>query len=54
MTNEATNCACSDCTCEVTENHKVVQDGKLFCSDACANGHPNGTGCCNNTCECHG
>ena len=47
-------CACPDCKCDVTPGHQVAKDGKDFCSEACANGHATGEGCCNNTCSCHG
>jgi len=51
---ESTTCACSDCECKVEEGHRVVSDGKEFCSDACATGHANGEGCCDGHCHCHG
>ncbi|MEM7697176.1 MAG: metallothionein [Verrucomicrobiota bacterium] len=49
-----TQCACSDCTCEISQGHHVVKDGKDFCSEACATGHVSGDGCCNGACDCHG
>ncbi len=49
-----TKCACPDCKCEVREGHHVEKNGKEYCSQACADGHKSGEGCCNNTCHCHG
>ena len=33
---------------------RVTKDGKAFCCDACANGHPDKAGCDHAGCECHG
>ncbi len=30
-------CECNACTCEVEESKAVKKDGKLYCSDKCAN-----------------
>jgi hypothetical protein len=51
---DATACACPDCQCEVTEGHHVSRNGKEYCSEACADGHTSGAGCCKNSCQCHG
>ena len=48
-----TQCACESCECMVNTDSAVQKDGKYYCSDACANGHPNGTGCGHAGCECH-
>lgn len=40
-------CACSDCDCAVAE-------GQQFCSDSCANGHQDGSGCGHDHCGCAG
>ncbi|MEO0444982.1 MAG: metallothionein [Verrucomicrobiota bacterium] len=51
----ATVCACPDCKCEVSDGHQVIVDGKNYCCDACANGHPSGgSGCCDGACACRG
>ncbi len=49
-----TTCACTDCTCKVSDDTAVKKDGKAYCSDACAQGHPDGKGCGHEGCECHG
>ncbi|TAG07611.1 MAG: metallothionein [Verrucomicrobia bacterium] len=49
-----TKCACTDCECEVREGHHVAKNDKDYCSEACADGHPSGEGCCENSCHCHG
>ena len=51
---ESSNCACPDCRCEVSDGNRVASDGKEFCSEACANGHASGAGCCENSCQCQG
>lgn len=53
-TSTSSKCACPDCQCEVREGHHVVNNGKDYCSQACADGHKSGEGCCQNTCHCHG
>lgn len=30
-------CACDPCGCEVDDSNAVKKDGKLYCSDKCAN-----------------
>ena len=49
-----TKCACPDCKCDIRSGHDVLKNGKHYCSEACATGHKNGQGCCNNSCQCHG
>ncbi|MEQ9672007.1 metallothionein [Coleofasciculus sp. G2-EDA-02] len=48
-----TQCACDSCECMVSNDSAVQKDGKYYCSDACANGHPNGAGCGHSGCACH-
>ncbi len=45
-------CACEQCLCIVAPESAVEKDGKYYCSDACANGHPNGAGCGHSGCGC--
>jgi hypothetical protein len=48
-------CACPGCNCTVQPETPFRKGALLFCSDACAKGHPNGEPChagCG--CECHG
>ena len=47
-------CACSDCVCIVNIDDALQQDGKNYCSEACANHHEDGSGCGHTGCECHG
>lgn len=46
-------CACPDCLCIVDLNDAIKKDNKYYCSDACAQGHPEGAGCSHAGCECH-
>jgi metallothionein len=47
-------CACESCLCIVsTDVSTILKDDKYYCSDACANGHPNGHGDCGHKgCNC--
>jgi hypothetical protein len=45
-------CACSDCNCKADD--AFTKESKSYCSKACATGHIDGEGCCNNSCNCHG
>jgi hypothetical protein len=48
-------CACPDCHCTVQLDTPFRNGALLFCSDACAKGHPHQEPChagCG--CECHG
>ncbi|MEL7026692.1 MAG: metallothionein [Pseudomonadota bacterium] len=47
-------CACDDCLCIVDMNDAVKSEGQNYCSDACANGHPDGSGCGHTGCKCDG
>jgi metallothionein len=51
----ALQCACPACNCTVHPETPFRLGERLFCSDVCAKGHPNGEPChagCG--CECHG
>lgn len=53
MTTETkVKCACEPCGCVVSPATAVEKDGKYYCSDACANGHPDGAGCGHSGCGC--
>ncbi|MEM6576946.1 MAG: metallothionein [Pseudomonadota bacterium] len=45
-------CACDSCLCIVDINDAVKKNDQNFCSDACADGHPNGAGCGHSGCGC--
>ncbi|MCP9841628.1 metallothionein [Synechococcus sp. CS-1325] len=45
-------CACPGCHCSVQPETLFRIGDKLFCTDACAKGHPNGEPCCN-SCDCN-
>ena len=46
-------CACQKCSCSVSPESAVKKNGKLYCSVACAEGHPDGMGCGGPKCHCH-
>ncbi|MDJ1171968.1 metallothionein [Roseofilum sp. BLCC_M154] len=46
-------CACESCSCKVDETTGVKKNGQVYCSEACANGHPDGSGCGHEGCDCH-
>ncbi|MBF2098128.1 MAG: metallothionein [Gloeomargaritaceae cyanobacterium C42_A2020_066] len=49
----STQCACSNCICPVSAATAVVVEGKLYCSETCAQGHPDGHhGCGHTGCHC--
>ncbi|WP_309735390.1 metallothionein [Chamaesiphon sp. OTE_75_metabat_556] len=54
MTNATqVKCACnSSCLCNVSLETAVLKDGKSYCSQACADGHPNGQTCGRSGCTC--
>lgn len=35
-------CACESCLCIVDLNSAIQKEGKSYCSQACADGHPQG------------
>ncbi|WP_448596695.1 metallothionein [Thermoleptolyngbya sp.] len=46
-------CACESCLCIVSLEGAIQKDGKYYCSNACADGHPNGHGDCGHAgCGC--
>ena len=45
-------CACDTCVCIVNIDDAVKKDGQNFCSDTCAEGHPDGSGCGHAGCAC--
>ena len=45
-------CACDTCVCIVNIDDAVKKEEKNFCSDACADGHPDGSGCGHSGCAC--
>lgn len=53
MTVSQMKCACEPCLCIVTLNQGTIEkDGKYYCSEACAKGHPDGEGCGHQGCGC--
>lgn len=48
----AMKCACEKCLCVVSLEDAVTKDGKNYCCEACANGHPNDKGCEQTGCGC--
>jgi hypothetical protein len=48
-------CACPSCLCIVDIVSAIQKNNQYFCSDACAQGHKEGTtGCSHSGCGCHG
>ncbi|MBW4420877.1 MAG: metallothionein [Myxacorys californica WJT36-NPBG1] len=47
-------CACEPCLCIVTPDDSATEkDGKYYCSQVCADGHPDGHGDCGHKgCNC--
>ncbi|MEM0921608.1 MAG: metallothionein [Pseudomonadota bacterium] len=45
-------CACDSCVCIVEIDDAVKKQGKNYCSLACADGHPDGSGCGHAGCAC--
>lgn len=48
---DQTNCACPKCTCDVKDN-AVEHNGELYCCQACATGHADGSKDCGHNCSC--
>ena len=44
-------CACNHCSCTVDAN-AFAHDGKAYCCEACASGHPHGEHCRMGDCGC--
>ncbi|MAH57223.1 MAG: metallothionein [Synechococcus sp. ARS1019] len=49
MTNQP--CACEPCSCTVSPEMAIEKDGKLYCSQPCAEGHASQDKCCS-SCDC--
>ena len=47
-------CACADCVCIVAIDDAVTKDERHYCSEGCADGHPQGSGCGHKGCACKG
>jgi hypothetical protein len=47
-----TQCACERCNCAIETTGAVTLDSKTYCSQACADGHPQGQGCGHSGCVC--
>lgn len=46
-------CECDrNCTCEVEQRKSIERNGKYYCDEACASGHPSGQGCGHQDCKC--
>ncbi|MBC3776798.1 metallothionein [Pseudomonas sp. SWRI99] len=45
-------CACPECTCRCPSDSAFERDGKRFCSQACADLHPDGQPCPAADCHC--
>ena len=45
-------CDCPDCSCRVAQDGAYPRDGKAFCSQACADLHPDGHPCPSDNCHC--
>ena len=46
------SCACPGCSWATAEHPTIEQDGKTWCSQACADHHPAGQSCPNDDCHC--
>ncbi|OLO05310.1 metallothionein [Salinicola socius] len=44
-------CACPKCDCKVTDQSPEA-NGKLYCCQACADGHTDGSKGCGHNCAC--
>lgn len=45
-------CGCPDCQCDVDPQQVFNRDGEAYCSQACADQHPNGEPCPAPDCHC--
>ncbi|MEC4985245.1 MAG: metallothionein [Oscillatoria sp. PMC 1068.18] len=45
-------CACESCKCVVSLEEAIQKNGKYYCCENCANGHPEGKACKHHDCEC--
>ncbi|MEO1298645.1 MAG: metallothionein [Cyanobacteria bacterium J06636_16] len=48
-----TKCACEACLCTVDTSTAIAKEGQYYCSEACANGHPEGASCSRSDCTCN-
>lgn len=46
------DCACPNCTCACSSDETFERDGKHYCSQACADLHPQGLPCPSSACHC--
>jgi hypothetical protein len=46
VTVDRVKCACSDCACVVEVARSIQRDGRIYCSDACADHHRSGLPAC--------
>ncbi|SDZ59329.1 metallothionein [Pseudomonas sp. NFIX28] len=46
------HCACPGCSCLCPEDQPYQRDGKYYCSQACADLHPQGQPCPAEDCHC--
>ncbi|WP_250398303.1 metallothionein [Synechococcus sp. MU1651] len=44
-------CACEPCGCVVSPQKAVKKEGKIYCSQSCADGHAGDDKCCS-SCDC--
>jgi hypothetical protein len=51
---EMVKCACSDCICVISIDKAIQREGRIYCSDECAEHHKTGAGCHHAGCTCHG
>jgi|GEM_PF-1048979 len=49
---KATLCECPQCNCTLESQNMVIQEGKRYCSEACAEGHAKSKGCQHAGCQC--
>ncbi|APB34855.1 hypothetical protein GlitD10_2518 [Gloeomargarita lithophora Alchichica-D10] len=45
-------CDCQPCVCQVDPATAIRVESKLYCSEACAQGHSQGAGCGHEGCPC--
>ncbi|AFZ48605.1 metallothionein family 14 [Cyanobacterium stanieri PCC 7202] len=45
-------CACPSCLCIVNLSDAIQKNDHYYCCQACADGHPNGSGCGHTGCGC--
>lgn len=54
ITVDRVKCACSDCVCVVEVSKGIQKDGRIYCSENCADHHKSHEGCEHAGCHCHG